>query len=375
MDEAIAEVASRPLDRRRPLWELYVLEGLDDGRIGILVKIHHALADGVAAAQLLANVMSPDSEVTEPAEGPRWASEPVPDSWRLVLDALFDAVAALFRLPSLIRATVRNVPRARRASREAGVRLPRPIFDAPNVSFSRALTPHRSFATTSLPLQVAKEVASANQVTLNDVVLATAGGALRAYLMDRDELPAKSLTASVPVSTDPPGVTHLSGNHVSNLFTTLATDLDNPLARLRTIHDVTAVAKEVNRLLGTSLMEDWVEYTPPRPYAWVMREYGRLRLANWHPPPVNVVVSNVAGPREPLYAAGARLVELYSVGPILEGVGLNITLWSYLGDMNVGILGCRELVPEPRRIGDLMHAALDELAAASSVQSSSLNTR
>jgi diacylglycerol O-acyltransferase len=215
----------------------------------------------------------------------------------------------------------------------------------------------------SLPVDDVDVVRHAFGVTVNDVILATVGGALRAYLADRGELPTVPLVAGVPVVADP-DETRLVGNKVSNLFTSLATDEADPVRRLERIREVTAEAKHIQQLFGRETLADWVQYTPPRPYAWFMRQYSRLRIADRHPPPINVVVSNVPGPRQPLFAAGAVLRELYSVGPVLEGIGLNVTVWSYLDHFFVGVLGCKDEVDEPNRIADAMHDALAELATA-----------
>ncbi len=366
MDEVIAEIASRPLDRRRPLWEMYLLEGLEDGRIAVLVKIHHAAADGVAASALLANVMTTIAEASTsvaPPAAPR-RTEPVPTTRQLLLDAFFDHVRQFFRLPALLLRTVRNLVALIRRRRASDVRLPRPMLDTPRTSFNGALTPRRSFATTSLRLDAVKRVKEAFGVTVNDVVLAVAGGALRAYLEERGELPSRSLVAGVPVSSDQPGdVARLGGNKVSNLFTTLATDREDPRQRLAAIHEVTAEAKVQQNLLGVELMQDWVQYTPPGPYAFAVRQFSDRGLADQIPPAINVVVSNVPGPRQPLFVGGAQLRHIYSVGPILEGIGLNLTFWSYVDSLDVGVIACRDAVPDPHRITDLLRAALDELLA------------
>jgi diacylglycerol O-acyltransferase / wax synthase len=187
-----------------------------------------------------------------------------------------------------------------------------------------------------------KEVKSAFGVTVNDVVLALCTGALRAYLDEQGELPAKPLVAGVPVSTRrPEGAT--GNNSVSNMFTALPVHLADPVERLRSVHEVTKGAKEQFNLLGVDMLSEWLEVTPPKPYAAFIRLYGRLGLADRHRPPINLIVSNVPGPQEPLYIAGARLEAIYSVGPILENVGLNVTMWSYLDSMNFGIIGVHEL--------------------------------
>jgi WS/DGAT/MGAT family acyltransferase len=200
---------------------------------------------------------------------------------------------------------------------------------------------------------------------MNDVVLAVVAGAVRAYLDDRGERLAKPLVAGIPVGTDAPGAEpRLIGNRVSNLFTTLATDLDDPVERLRRIHVVTASAKQVQATLGMDMMSSWVEYTPVPLLRLFMRLYSRWRLADRHAPPINLVVSNVPGPPVPLYIDGARLTALYSVGPILEGAGLNVTVWSYDGNLYFAVLACRERVADAQAIADRFPSALSELTGA-----------
>jgi diacylglycerol O-acyltransferase / wax synthase len=365
LDATVGELASFPLDRRRPLWDLYVLDGLEGGRIGVLVKIHHAAADGVAATQLLANVMSPDpGQADPPSPATPWVGEEIPSRTRLLVDALVDHLTQIRRLPALILNTVRRVRSAVVARREAAVSPPRPILDTPRSSIGGSLTAQRSFATADLPLDEVKIVKQAFGATVNDVVLAVVAGALRSWLLDRGEVPDRPLVAGIPVSSDrPDDVARLGGNRVSNLFTSLATDVEDPVERLRAIHAVTAVAKQVHNLLGAELMQEWVQYTPPAPYSWAMRAYGRLGAANWHRPPINLIVSNVPGPREPLFAAGARLAGIWSVGPILEGVGLNVTVWSYLDQLHVGILGCPDQAGDVSAVTARLGPALAELSA------------
>lgn len=362
MDAAISAIASRPLDRRRPLWEMYLLRGLADERIGILVKLHHAAADGVASAQLLANVMTTSVDAEPPPAPPSDGPDAVPGPVSLLFHGFVDHLEQLALLPALLLRTLGRLVRLIRHRRASELSPPRPVLDTPDTRFNGALTANRTFHSTSVSLPEVKRVKAALDVTVNDVVLAIVAGSLRAYLLARDELPDAPLMAGVPVSTDKPEVeARLAGNKVSNLLTTLATDEPDPLIRLRAIHAVTAEAKVVQNLLGAELMANWVQYTPPRPYSAFMRWYSRFKLADHHAPPINVVVSNVPGPRAPLYAGGARLLELYSVGPILEGIGLNITVWSYLDDLFVGIIGCPETLPDPERITAGIGEALAEL--------------
>ena len=352
--ELVSDIASRQLERHRPLWEIWVVEGLDDGKVAFVAKIHHSVADGIAAASLLANVAAGPAE---PVPAEPWRPEPVPGRRELLRDALTDLVRDLLGLPRLLRVTVRNMRALRRRRMEAEVAPPLP-FQTPRTRFNAALTPHRIFTMSTLSLGEIRAVKNAFGVTINDVVLALVAGALRRYLSERGELPTRPLVAGIPVSTaaEPE---RLGGNRVSNMFTALRSDLDDPVDRLRSIHEVTRTAKEFHNVLGAEMLRDWSEVTPPRPFAWFMRMYSRHALASRHRPPINLVVSNVPGPRSPVEIAGARIVGLYSMGPILEGIGLNVTVWSYVDSMNFGIVSCPELAPD---LWDLNEALSDELA-------------
>jgi diacylglycerol O-acyltransferase len=362
--EMISDIASRPLDRNHPLWEIWVVEGLEDGRVGFVAKMHHTIADGLAAAALLANVMQTDQSGEVPPGAESWRPERVPGSRELLFEAAADLGRDLRGLPNLLKRTFQALVALRRHRSESDVKTPLP-FSTPNTSFNAALTAHRTFAMTTLSLADVKDVKEAFAATVNDVVLAVCAGALRRYLQGRGELPSKPLVAGVPTSTS--SETRLGGNRVSNMFVTLRTDLDDPVARLRAIREVTKAAKVVHNILGTEMLADWSQRTPPRPFAWFMRLYSRRRWASKHRPPINLVVSNVPGPPSPLEIVGARLETLSSVGPILEGIGLNITVWSYVGAMNFGIVACREHMPDIWSLADALRESLDELRKAAEI--------
>jgi diacylglycerol O-acyltransferase / wax synthase len=365
--ELCSDSASRQLDRRQPLWELWVVEGLEHGHVGFVAKIHHAAADGVAAAGMLASVLdaSPDAAAPAAPAAP-WRPDRVPTRGELVRGALTAWVRVIAGLPALLRRTMRGLRAVVRRRRASSVSPPIPLVHTPKTSFNRALTANRSFVMTSMSLDEVKRVKSAFGVTVNDVVLGICAGGLRRYLERRGELPDRPLVAGVPVSAR--GATadaddgEYRANVVSNMFTSLRTDLIDPVARLHAIHDVTGAAKEVHNALGADMLMEWVEFTPPGPFAAWMRLYSRLRLADRHRPAINLVVSNVPGPRDPLYIAGARLTAIYSMGPILEGIGLNVTVWSYLDQLGFGIVACPETMPDLWDFVDDLHDALDELS-------------
>jgi WS/DGAT/MGAT family acyltransferase len=363
MDAAVSRIASVPLDRGHPLWELWILEGLAGGRVAAVGKIHHAVADGVAVAGLLASVLSPDGSGLAPsAPESAWRPEALPAPGRLLRDALRDHRRQLGRLPALASRTARNLAAVARRRRGAGVTPPVPVRDAPRTTLNGSLTARRAFASGALSLDDVRTVRRAFGVTLNDVLLGLVSGALRAYL--GPELPAEPLVAEVPVATDAPGVQRLGGNRLSNIFTSLCSEIADPVVRLRAIHDVTRVAKELHELLGADLYEAWTEYVPPTLASWWMRLYARLHLVERHRPAVNVIVSCVPGPRVSLGWPGGRLLALYSVGPLIEGTALNVTAWSYDDHLYVGALSCPDLLPEPHGIVAGIAAALGELVEA-----------
>jgi diacylglycerol O-acyltransferase / wax synthase len=356
-EQLVGEIAGTPLDRTRPLWEMWICEGLADGRVGVVTKMHHTIADGVAANALLANVVDASAPAPTPSVPERLPSGP-----RLVLDSVLARLLLIVRLPALLARTARGLRDLVRYRRTTTVHPPRPVLDTSNAFFNGALTPRRSFSTATLSLEDAKRVKAAHGVTLNDVVLAVVGGALRSWLDDQGRLPDRPLTAGVPVATDPKGAPpRLGGNQVSNLFTSLATDVVDPVERLKAISTVTREAKQVQSILGLDLLERWVEHTPPLPFALFMRTYSRLRVADHHPAPFNVVVSNVPGPSRALRIGGARLTDVFSVGPILEGIALNVTVWSYEDRLAFSVLACPDTLPDLPSMTAHLAPALAEL--------------
>ena len=366
LERLIGEICSTPLDRSVPLWELHLCEGLADGRVAIVGKIHHAMADGLAANAMLANVMDVSStEMRTSVRAEAHDGVDDPSKSLLVRHALRDAAAQLFDFPTLVASTVRRLAAVARYRRRIDAKVPLPVKDAPRTSFNGPLTPRRSFATASVPLADLKRVRTAHAdiegLTLNDVVLAVASGALRRWLAIHDEHPRSSLTAGVPVGLDASDPEpRLFGNNVSNLFTTLATDVDDPAERLRTISTTTRHAKAISQTMGAALME-WSQFAPPAPFGAAVRAYSRLRGARFHPSAFNAIVSNVPGPRERVKIAGTQLADIFSVGPLTEGIGLNITVWSYVDRMNFSLLACPDLLPDVEALASFVPAAVAEL--------------
>ncbi len=360
LDEIVSRIASLPLERSKPLWEVWMVEGLEGGRIAAIAKIHHAVADGVAVAALLQNALGPVVDAAHDA--PR--TEPLPTPRQLLREAFRDHRQQIRRLPALVRRTATNLAGVARRRKILEPSPPLPLRDAPYAAFNGALTRERVFASTTLPLADVKAVRAAFDVTVNDVALAVVAGAIRRYLVARNVLPTKPLLAEVPASTDTQHAARISGNHLSNIFTSLCTDVADPVERLRAIGATARSAKEIHEQLGSEMYQEWSRFAPPRAFASFVRLYSRLKLADRHRPPINVIVSSVPGPREPLEFAGVRLVDLFSVGPIIEGAALNVTAWSYVDHFNVGVLSCPGRLDDPHEITEGIRRSLDELVAA-----------
>ena len=361
---AVGEFASTPLPRDRPLWAIRVVDGLADERIAVVVKLHHCVADGSAAVALLKHVVEAATAEPQPlpARDP-WRPEPLPTKSRLVSRALGEQVVRVKGLPHLVRASVTSARASERTRHTFDPMPPVPLHHIPKTSLNVSLTPGRTFAMTRLPLDVMRDIRRATGTTLNDVYLTVCAGALRTYLDERDELPHRPLVASVPVSTDP-GAARLSGNRVDNIYVSIGTDVDDPATRLAAIHSGVLASKEVRRALGHDLLEQRADVVPPQIYQPVVRLWSRSHAANVLHPPLNVILSNVAGPKEPIRFGPITLDALYSVGPILEGIGCNITAWSYVDQLGVSILGCPTSVPDPWVLVDHLHRALDDLQRA-----------
>jgi len=363
--EIVSKVASTPLDRSKPLWEITMVEGLEGGRIGYVAKMHHSIADGLAALSMLLNVMRDTPAEALPAlrasnKPVPWQPEAIPEPRALLLRALARSLRNLISLPRLLGRTYRGLMALRRHTREHAIDAPTP-FQLPTTCFNTALTPNRVFATAPLPLARILAVRKAAGVTVNDVVMAVCGGAIQEHLRSRGEPVEEALLVSVPVSTDPGDQGRLTGNHVSNLTGSLCSDVADPVERLKAIHEIMADAKQRQDAMGLDLLERWIELSFGGVYSRLMNLASRTRLARYVKPPINMIISNVPGPRSRLSIEGGELDAILSVGPILEGVGLNITAWSYVDQVHFSLISCPEFLPDPWDLLGRLPAAIEEL--------------
>lgn len=364
LSELAGRIASRPLDRSKPLWEAYVCEGMENDWIGVITKMHHCAVDGVSGAELMANLFDLTPEGTDMSPPDEREPERVPSDVELIGFALNSRVKDAVKLLPLVSETVSTAANLVQRHRDPDTIVGAVPLTAPATPWNAAVTPHRKVSFAKVDLADVKALKDHHGVTVNDIVLALMGGTLRRYLQSKDALPDEPLIAVCPVSVRTDEETGETNNRVSAMFTSLATQFDDPAERIARIHETTKGAKDDHKAIGADFLTDWAEYAAPRTFALASRLYSQLNLADRHRPIHNVVISNVPGPPVPLYYGGAELVAAYPMGPIMEGAGLNITVMSYRDRVDIGFMACRELIPDVWDLPDHVDAAMAELLDA-----------
>jgi WS/DGAT/MGAT family acyltransferase len=395
-DEQLASLVARlhslPLDRTRPLWELYLIEGLADGLVAQYTKIHHACVDGVTGTEVLTTLLDAKPSGREAKAQPvPWSPDRVPNTMEMLgrgLAALVTQPGVQIRMQRrLLTAglhsgrrqaapTLATLQEAMKRTPGIGMLVPepaepadgflsRPAIAAPRLSFNRTVSAHRRFAFGSISLDDIKEIKDRYGVTVNDVIVSITSGALRSWLTSRHELPTDPVLAMIPVSVRTETDSTAPGNRISAMVAPLPTNEADPLARLRLAHQAMKQAKTDHAALPADMLQDFGQFAPPAVAARVARLIARTKLADTANPPFNVVISNIPGPQHALFCDGARLAASFPLPMITDGAALNITLSSYDGSIDFGIVGCRDAIED---LWPLMHAiegAADELLDAS----------
>ncbi|OBJ64642.1 WS/DGAT/MGAT family O-acyltransferase [Mycobacterium asiaticum] len=389
--EQVARIIGRQLDRARPLWEVYVIGGLDDCRVAVLTKMHHAAVDGVSGAEVM-SILLDDTTGREPDPAPRVVAEPFPSDVEMLCRGLIglmrqplrimnagptalphlDDVPTIRHLPGvkLVARTGRAIKRVLPATSSA-LTAPGSAINAPRTRFQARVSPHRRVAFGSMSLHEVKTIKNTFGCTVNDVVIAICTSGLRSWLDERGELPAEPLAGFVPMSVRTPEQKGTFGNRVSVMLTELPTDEPDPVQRLARISDAMRAAKERQRALPASLLQDANHFIPPALLAQAARATSRLAGMRGLNQPANVMISNVPGPSTPLYLGGARQHAQVPVSGVLDGIGINITVMSYQDSLEFGIVVDRELVDDPWTILDALRAGLAEIAERASLYTAS----
>ena len=363
-----ARLHARPLDMNRPLWEVYVIEGLDNvtgvppGSFALVTKIHHAAIDGVSGAAIAAAIhdLHPDAE-PEPPER-RWVAEREPTD----LELMARTAVTTAKLPWRITKTVvKNMPAVARVVGglvKGEARLPSRV---PRTRFNDNVSSHRVFDGQTFELAEIKAIRALYPgVTVNDVVVTICGGALRKYLQAKNELPEESLVAMAPISVRPDSERSSAGNMVSAMSLPVRSDIEDPLERLLAVHEASQGAKKFTFAMGTNLSAEAAQLLPSTISGLAVKAYGRYALAERLPPVFNTVITNVPGVNVPLYSMGSEMVAYYGLGPVVHGVGLFQPVIGYNNKITISAIACREMMPDPAFYVECLQESFAELKAA-----------
>jgi WS/DGAT/MGAT family acyltransferase len=383
--EQVARIFGRPLDRARPLWELYVIHGLRRGRIAVMTKIHHSAVDGLSGAEILAVLLDlqPEGRDVAPAESAPKAHAPgememlarglasLPlQPVRLARNlpktlANLDALPTLRHVPgaSIIASATRTIGRVTSPRRTDGGVLEGRRLRAPRTRFQSALSPHRRVGWGTVSLSDVKSVKNAFGCTVNDVVMTMCASATRSFLIEHGELPDAPLVTMVPVSVRTPEQFGTFGNRISTMVVELPTDEADPRARLERMSRTMASAKERHKALPATILQDANHVIPPALLARAARVTARIAVTRGLESPLNLIISNVPGSPLPLYLAGAKLEAQYPISAIIDGSGLNITLLSYRDQLDFGIVSDPAMLDDAFDIVARLELALEELLA------------
>ena len=377
--DQVSRIFARPLDRARPLWECYLIHGLQDGRVAVMTKIHHAVIDGMSGAEIMGALLDTSPEGREAP-----ASRFQPDAEPGELEMLGRGLLGLPRYPvRLARALPRALPNIDEVPSLAGIpgmKLAGRLAAAaeslvtrrarivghqglvpPHTEFNGRISAHRRFVFGQLSLDAVKEVKNRHGATVNDVIVSICAGAVRRWLVEHRDLPDEPLVAQIPVSVRTEQQQGTYGNRIMLMTAPLFTNIADPVQRLHATHDALSEMKERHKALPAELLQNANEFIPPAVFSRAARLTFAMTSSSRGRPAWNLVISNVPGPQFPLYMAGARLEANYPISVVTDGMGLNITVMSYSGHLDFGIVADREQMPDLWSMMEWLGEALDEL--------------
>jgi WS/DGAT/MGAT family acyltransferase len=363
----LSRLHSRGLDMTRPLWEAYVIEGLNNveglapGSFAIMLKVHHSAIDGVSGAEIISAIHSLTPEKEPPLVDDPWRPEKPPPAARLWSQALSNNLTLPGRFFETMGEIVPGAIKAAKLSDEH----PEHKAERLRTRFNGKITSARVTDTLRMNLQDIKDIRNAVEgSTVNDVIVSIVGGALRKYLKTHGELPDESLTCGAPISVRPKDDEAAVGNQVSMMTISLATDVEDPVERLQAVNESAGEGKAYSSALGAHAMMDITQSMSPRILGMGMRAASLAALRSEVALPVQTVVSNVPGPQFPLYMAGARLHSMMGMGPLLDNMGLFHAVISGAGHICINFACCREMLPDPEFYRECLDEAFDKLKTA-----------
>ena len=371
----VARIHSRRLDLSRPPWEMYLVEGLDNikgipkGAYAIIAKYHHAAVDGVSGTEIVSGLHSTTPEFDASPELEQWEPEPEPSWLSLMARAAVNNIRQPLQLAKAVSSTLPGISESMLKSVAPDVEVKDAV---PVTRFNRRVSPHRVFDGVTFKLKQLSGIRKAVPgATVNDVVLAICGGALREYLASKDELPEESLIAMAPVNTRTVDETNVAGNVLAMMFVPIHTDVEDPLARLRVVREATAGSKATEDAIGARQMTDLTRHIPSATTALAGRLVTSLGLGHRAIRLANCTITNVPGPQQPMYFNGAKLLKTTGCAPIIDGMGLIITAISYNGELVLSFTSCREITPDPEFLVACAKRSFQELKKAAAPQEKS----
>jgi WS/DGAT/MGAT family acyltransferase len=364
----LARLQSRGLDMKRPLWEAYVIEGLNEvaglpkNSFAIMLKVHHAAIDGVSGAEIVTAIHSLSKDIEPPMQADDWQGERDPSSWQVWSRAYLHSLQRPAKFVSKVSELVPAFIRANKLGAESGEGPKAPSL---HTRFNGRVDSSRVTDALVMDLAEIKRMRKAVEgATINDVIVSIVGGGLRKYLQDKDELPSESLSCAAPISMRVERGSDSVGNQVSQMNISMATDIEDPLQRLQAVQHSANQAKAYAAALGTSVLMDVSEIMVPQVLGMGMRAVSYAAANTNMPVPSHVVVSNIPGPQQPLYLAGARVHLLTGLGPLLHMMGLFHAVLSGAGRITINFVSCRSMLPDPEFYQQCLQESFEELRSA-----------
>ncbi len=365
-----SQIFSEPLEQSRPLWSITFVEGLDNmqqvpkGSIAVITKIHHVAIDGVGGAGLLGLIFDLSDKAKEIPEPKPYKPEPIPNEVSMLLRSSISFVENPLKFPKLISEVAASSFKAGMFSRGKKAQLPAAPFTAPHTPLNGIISPRRKWNAVLLSLDRIKALKNAMGTTLNDVMLAICAAALRRYLLEKDKLPLKPLVAMVPISTRTEGEEDSEGNNISSMLVQLATNIEDPIERLETIHENTVRGKTYQNAIGAKTLANMAQAIPFGVANQAARLYSRFHVSEMHNPVFNVTITNVPGPQFPLYLHGHKLFTVMGAAPIIDGMGLIISIFSYNGMVTMSPTSDAKSMPDIDNFTRYLRESANELEAA-----------
>ncbi len=363
----IARLHSRGIDMSKPLWESYIIEGLDNitslpkGCFGVFTKIHHAAIDGATGAAMTRamHTLNPNDEA--PTATDQWKGESEPTNAELLARAYFNGLTSPIRAGQVMAKALPGMLRAGQGVLQGKLKMP---VSAPRTRFNTKVSPHRVFDARVFDINDFRDIKNAAKMTINDVVLTVCGGALRQYLLDKKELPQESMVAMIPINVRTEDEKMTGGNQVSSMTAAIGTHIADPVERLQFVAQSQTQAKEVLKTAGEREVSELSGLALPAMVSLGARALSGGGWANYAPMPTNLVITNVPGPQVPLYMGGSRLMVTFGLGPLVHNQGMLIAIQSYAGAITISCTACRSMMSDPTVFVEALYKSFRELHRA-----------